>query len=825
MIRQAAVKLLSWIGWLAAAHLAYLLAQIAKVVAAGTAAGLTGVSLLWRVSPWQVQIFPTSRGDASSDLWFRWQWPLSFSIDLALLTCAFLLARRVSRSEDSARLGNLRLIVLLAGLWVSASRLWEIGRFQLAGTGRGLRQFFDVLSGVGQPVVPALVLLMLGLVVAVLGMGILNGLFARLPEGSPSSFGRRLGGAFPLFLAVAGQTVVAARVPQRLGQATALDWVWAGPLFVAAVLVVWSVWRRRAVAAFLPGPKQAAVAMGLALVLTAGLAGAERILLWRSEAELASVRTAHYEILYDSQHWSEAQAAAFAAERESRFARFNERLPWPDDGVPLRIVVYPDFRALWRSGRRFSFGQRALELEGTTARAVADGSELLLSPVDDARLYLAGAWGESRSPLVATWVGRWLIGEWQGHPLAEWAGRLRLEGEGLSLAELVDEGQRDGLPPSQGELIGGTWIESIAEDSSVEALRELYKSTPERLSLSGLSALLGSSPRDVEERWQEWVASAAMRSRPRPAPRVHDNRFQRGMSLKPTELPASVVERELVRLDQLGTDSVALITHEHYRGGTGIQYHANTAANDERLIRAIRSAHRLGMRVLLKPQVYGGEAGFAGNICIEEPAARALWMESYRKLILHYARMAQDEGVALFSVGNELGCLTKHEADWRKFIASVRRIYSGPLTYAANWGEEFETLRFWDALDFIGLNNYYPLTEWPGQGSDQMLIRAKAVAMKVAQIHQRWQRPVLFTEAGFPSVRGGTFRPWDPPSREPDVSEQAAGYAAIIQAGGDQPWLRGIFWWAWHDGELSPAGKPAEQILSTWYRRLAEVGN
>lgn len=825
MIRQAAVKLLSWMGWLAAAYSGYWLSQLAKAMAASGTASLRGVSLFWLVTPWQVQTLPLNRGDDASQLWLGWQWSLAVSVDLALLTGAFLLARRISQSGDHANVGMVRLVVLLAGLWVSASRLWEVGRYQLDGTGRGLRQLSDQLSGALQTVFFPVVLLIATLIIVVLGVGVLTGLLARRTDDPGSSLGRLLGGAFPVFLAVAGQTAIAARVPQRFGQGGGTDWALGGPLFVAAILIFLNAVRRRAGVPFWPSARQAAVATGLASVLAASLASAERILLWQREASLAVVRTSHYEILYDSGHWSQARAEAFAAEREVRFSGFGKRVPWPDESTRLRVVVYSDFRALRRSARGFNFQEPSPRFEGTTARAVAQGNDLPFSLADDARLYLAGAWGEARSPLIATWAARWLVGKWQSRPLRDWAGRLSSEGERLSLAELVEESQRDGLPPSQGEPVGGAWIESVVERASIDALRQLYKSAPERITLAELSAVLGSSPGKIEKQWQEWIASATLQSRPWPGPRSGDSRFLRGMTLKPTELPAAVVERELLRLDQLGTDAVALITHEHYRGGTGIQYHPNTAASDERLTLAIRSAQRLGMRVLLKPQVYGGGEGFAGNICIEDGAARALWMESYRKFILHYARMAQDEGVALFSVGNELGCLTKHVADWRKLIAAVRRVYSSPLTYAANWGEEFETIRFWDALDFIGLNNYYPLTESPGQEPDIMRSRAQEVAQKVARIHERWQRPVLFTEAGFPSLRGGTFRPWDPPSRVQDVAEQAAGYDAIIQANGDQPWLHGVFWWAWYDGDLSPAGKPAEQVLSKWYRRLAEVGH
>ena len=132
-------------------------------------------------------------------------------------------------------------------------------------------------------------------------------------------------------------------------------------------------------------------------------------------------------------------------------------------------------------------------------------------------------------------------------------------------------------------------------------------------------------------------------------------------------------------------------------------------------------------------------------------------------------------------------------------------------------------MHFWDALDFVGLNNYYPLTQSLGQGLPEMLAQGRVLAEKIETIQRRWQRPVLFTEVGYPSLRGGTFRPWAPPSSQHDLAEQAAGYEAILRTFAGKPWLRGIFWWAWYDGDFSPAGKPAEQTLRIWYRDHAEM--
>jgi hypothetical protein len=292
--------------------------------------------------------------------------------------------------------------------------------------------------------------------------------------------------------------------------------------------------------------------------------------------------------------------------------------------------------------------------------------------------------------------------------------------------------------------------------------------------------------------------------------------------MKPTELPSAVVHAALARLAALGVDAVALTTHEHVRDGDRIEYHATTGESDERLLRAVREARRLGMRVLLKPHLYLGDDGFAGDICLADGPTRARFMTGYLRLMLHYARMAEDEDVELFSVGNELSCLTGHEDDWRRLIALVRRVYVGPVTYASNWGEEFERLPFGDALDYLGVNHYYPLTAAGTEALPEMMLRAAAVARSLEAVHARWQRPVLFTEVGYPSVDGGTTTPWAPPTRTPDPAEQAAAYEAVFRVYEGLPWLRGYYWWAWLDGDFSPAGKPAEQVLRAWYARADE---
>src|SRR5437879_12905181 len=105
-------------------------------------------------------------------------------------------------------------------------------------------------------------------------------------------------------------------------------------------------------------------------------------------------------------------------------------------------------------------------------------------------------------------------------------------------------------------------------------------------------------------------------------------------------------------------------------------------------------------------------------------------MSKYREFILHYARLAELGGFDLLSIGTELEGVTSYEEEWRRIIADVRRVYHGPITYAANWGEEIESIRFWDALDYVSGNNDYPLAAKPSARAEELLPCAEPSARR-----------------------------------------------------------------------------------------------
>lgn len=241
--------------------------------------------------------------------------------------------------------------------------------------------------------------------------------------------------------------------------------------------------------------------------------------------------------------------------------------------------------------------------------------------------------------------------------------------------------------------------------------------------------------------------------------------------------------------------------------------------SDSSLLAAIDEAHRLGLRVVLKPHIDLVDDGDRAEITPTDPGA---WFARYRELMVAYATMAQRAGVEMLSVGTELAGTMDQRALWTSTINAIKAVYDGPLTYAANF-DGYADVPFWGQLDVIGIDAYFELVDEPTTDVGQLVTAWEPVLDRLGKFAGEHDRPMLFTEAGYVSQVGTTVEPWNwEIGTDRSDEEQVAGYQALLEATADRPWLKGVQWWMWDDltdaGEdqsldYTPHGKPAEAVL------------
>lgn len=251
------------------------------------------------------------------------------------------------------------------------------------------------------------------------------------------------------------------------------------------------------------------------------------------------------------------------------------------------------------------------------------------------------------------------------------------------------------------------------------------------------------------------------------------------------------------------------------------------AESQRSLERMIEQAHARGLRVLLIPHLWVETGGWRGEI---DPGSARGWeryQRSYREFVLGWAENAARMKADAFSVGVECKSWSGRFAPyWQELIGDVRARFGGLVTYSANW-DEAEHVVFWEALDLIGINAFYPLADHASASYEEYLRGAMRARDDVKRLSELHERPVLFVEVGYTTRRDAAVEPWLWPDDMTDVvydeHEQARALSAIIEAFAPEPWFAGLFVWRYyadlddvsqeHAWGFSPHGKLAERVL------------
>ena len=252
----------------------------------------------------------------------------------------------------------------------------------------------------------------------------------------------------------------------------------------------------------------------------------------------------------------------------------------------------------------------------------------------------------------------------------------------------------------------------------------------------------------------------------------------------------------------------------------------------------------------------------------------AEFFKTYADQAVHFARIAQEEGVKLYSLGTETDRLFRTRSgnywpnDFRQelesMVARVRDEYSGKLTYDMHYDVLPDTYFFgpgsnhlWEDLnlDIIGVSAWAPLTDSP-----------PSTVMSVESLQAAWEkmfkehliplaernpgRPIVFLEHGahdvvqaprYPASRPSDSRPFiftdtDGNGLDDGRETQANMYQALLDTMKKYPGVvNGVFWWdnfavsdaLWADFPATQRNwfirdKPSEDVVRSAYESWAD---
>ncbi len=254
---------------------------------------------------------------------------------------------------------------------------------------------------------------------------------------------------------------------------------------------------------------------------------------------------------------------------------------------------------------------------------------------------------------------------------------------------------------------------------------------------------------------------------------------------------------------------------------------------DETLRRTFRQARAHGLRVMFFPTInIRGEAQdptwWRGNI---EPSDWEAWWRNYTAFNVHLARLAQEGGVEWYSLGTEMTSTHRFPDQWRALAAAVRQVFHGKLTYSINF-DAHDSFTFGDCLDVVGMNTYDPIAKHDEYPSEAQIRDAWWwIIYKARTLEARFQKPVMITEIGYPSVAHAHVGPWDfrtDKPADPTLQNQLVGGALAVA----RNWTEGaaIFYYLYgevlkpgvlpggpNDRTYAPWNKPVERTLRWFY--------
>lgn len=448
------------------------------------------------------------------------------------------------------------------------------------------------------------------------------------------------------------------------------------------------------------------------------------------------------------------------------------------------------------------------------------GSEMLLAARD--------LFGKPQLQCVETGIATMFNSKWCEHGYKFWAMKLYRSGNLPSLNQLLYNENFNDLSPYLMECTAALFVEFLVDNEGKENFIAHYTT----YSSDDLMQLENSWKQFLKKESEQYSSTREIIGYNSTEKIKGFNFAHEGYQIFNGYIGTSADE-SLQKLKSLGTNAISIIPYGflqemhtpapfHYARGAGSE-------NDESVIKCAYVAKQLGMSIMLKPQLWTWK-GWTGDLTMSNEEDWQQFFKYYYDWIIHYAFIAELYHFDFFCIGVEFQAATlSHEKEWRDLFTQVSALYSGKITYAANWGEEFENLTFWDQLDYISVNSYYPLSNKKEVSDEELKQNFELILDKLEAVQKKYNKPLLITEIGFKSID----YPWIEPHADNDdqnynEESQRRCYEVMFEGLQDEDWVSGIYIWQWpsymnfvkeYPKGFTPCEKEAEVVVKKYYSK------
>jgi len=253
------------------------------------------------------------------------------------------------------------------------------------------------------------------------------------------------------------------------------------------------------------GFSKAAIAFVLTILLLATFVGFYGRLMRRfiRESFMQRVTSAHYEILCLPGAMSQETMMQFARQRESVFMTLDRKLGETDSNAEIKIIFDSDPPIPVETAST----PQPYTVSGTTIRTKLDGRTPQLDPAADAEALLQIAWGKRGNARIGQWTSIWLVGERDGKELGEAAAEVEQRIGHQKVETLLNLPAGSRISPEDLAVLGGAWINEIAELGGPAEVRKLYSTRMPKATVTAVTAALETTPLELERKWQLWMYS------------------------------------------------------------------------------------------------------------------------------------------------------------------------------------------------------------------------------------------------------------------------------------------------------------------------------